>query len=188
MEKFILEKTKFKDVVVITPRVFEDQRGYFCETHNYFNLAQYGFTVNFVQDNESKSKKNVIRGLHYQWDEPMGKLVRVINGSVRDVIVDIRKGSQTYGESLSVVLSDENKKQLWVPPGFAHGVVSLEEGTILSYKCSSVYNQDGESGINPFDKKLNIDWGLPVEEALISEKDLLAKSFDEYTKNAKFNI
>ena len=186
MQKFTIEKTKFDDVVVIIPRIFSDDRGYFCETYNVENLKEIGFVEDMVQDNQSKSQKNVIRGLHYQWDDPMGKLVRVIKGAVKDVIVDIRKNSPTYGESEFFLLTEENNKQLWVPPGFAHGILSLEDDTIVSYKCSSVYNSEGESGIDPFDNYLNVDWGIDKSEAVISEKDKIAKSFLQYDRDPKF--
>jgi len=186
MQKFTIEKTKFEDVIVITPRVFTDERGYFCETYNADNLKELGFEEDMVQDNQSKSQKNVIRGLHYQWGAPMGKLVRVVKGSVRDVIVDIRKGSHTYGESESFLLTDENNRQLWVPPGFAHGILSLEDDTIVSYKCSNVYNSDGESGINPFDDYLKVDWGIKESDAIVSAKDKVANSFLQYDRDPKF--
>ena len=172
MKKFIIEKTKFNDVLVITPRVFADNRGYFCETYNVPNLSIMGFETKFWQDNESKSRKNVIRGLHYQWQPAMGKLVRAVHGRILDVIVDIRKGSPTYSQTMSIELTSENRKQLWVPAGYAHGVLSLEDNTIISYKCSGVYNSEAESGLNPFDKNLNIDWGIAPENAVVSEKDL----------------
>lgn len=186
MKKFIIEKTKFNDVLVITPRVFADNRGYFCETYNVPNLSIMGFETKFWQDNESKSRKNVIRGLHYQWQPAMGKLVRAVHGRILDVIVDIRKGSPTYSQTMSIELTSENRKQLWVPAGYAHGVLSLEDNTIISYKCSGVYNSEAESGLNPFDKNLNIDWGITPENAVVSEKDLLAKTFDEYDNDPKF--
>ena len=186
MKKFTIEKTQFDDVILITPRVFADHRGYFCETYNVKNLRELGFNEVMLQDNQSKSHKNVIRGLHYQWNNPMGKLVRVLHGAVRDVSVDVRKYSPTYGQSDSFLLSAENNKQLWVPPGFAHGILSLEDDTLVSYKCSSVYNPNGESGINPFDKYLNIDWGISESEAIISEKDKIAQSFLDYDRNPKF--
>ena len=186
MNKFIVENTKFDEVLLLTPRVFTDDRGYFCETYNHENLRDLGFLENLVQDNESKSKINVIRGLHYQWDKPMGKLVRVVKGSIIDVMVDFRKGSPTYGDHMKVLLSDENKKQIWIPPGFAHGILSLEDDTYVSYKCSSVYNQNGEGGINPFDEQINIDWGISKQDAVLSEKDFNAMSFIDYNKDPKF--
>ena len=186
MKKFVIEPTNFDGPLVIIPKVFKDERGYFCESYNVENLKFLGFKEKMVQDNESKSKKYVLRGLHYQWDDPMGKLVRAIKGSILDVIVDIRKGSKTYGEHFSIILTSENKKQLWVPPGFAHGILSLQDDTIISYKCSSVYNQEGESGIDPLDPALGIDWGCKIEDLVLSKKDLEAKSFYEYDQDPKF--
>ena len=186
MERFIIEKQELEGICIITPKYFEDDRGYFCETWNYENLKELGFDIEMSQDNESCSKKGVLRGLHYQWDKPMGKLVRVIKGSVYDVCVDIRKNSPTYGCYIKVLLSDENKRQLWVPAGFAHAILSLEEDTIVSYKCSNVYNQEAESGLNPFDEELNINWTIPREEMILSSKDLKAQSFSSYKNNPKF--
>jgi len=186
MKKFFIEKTDFNDVVILTPRVFEDDRGYFCETYNIENLKDIGFDVGFCQDNESRSKKNVIRGLHYQWEPEMGKLVRVISGEVLDVIVDIKKNSPTYGQHRKFYLSSKNKKQLWVPAGYAHGILSLAEDTIVSYKCSGSYNSNAESGLNPFDDNLNIDWGIQKQDAIVSEKDMIAKDFSSYDKDPKF--
>jgi len=188
MDKFSIEKTKFDEVLVITPRVYEDDRGYFCETYNVENLKNLDFTEEMLQDSQSASKKNVIRGLHYQWEGPMGKLVRAVRGSVRDVVVDIRKGSPTYGEHMSIVLSCENHKQLWVPAGFAHGILSLEDNTTVTYKCSSVYNSNGEGAINPFDSSLDIDWGILKEEAILSPKDMTAQTFGEYDMEPKFEF
>jgi len=188
MKKFTIDKTELDGVLILTPHVFSDERGYFCETHNMFTLLELDFNVEFVQDNESKSKKNVIRGLHYQWTPPMGKLVRVISGAIVDVVVDIRKDSPTYGDHLKFHISSENKKQIWVPPGFAHGMLSLEEDTIVSYKCSEYYNPEGESGLNPFDPRLNIDWGVrdKQRDTIVSKKDLVAKSFEIYDENPRF--
>lgn len=188
MQKFTIEKTKFEDVLVITPKVFNDHRGYFCETYNIQNLRDENFTIDFVQDNESMSKKHVLRGLHYQWEPAMGKLVRAVSGEVLDVIVDIRKGSPTYGEHLSVKLSDTNKKQLWVPAGFAHGILSCSENAIVSYKCSGVYNSNAESGINPLDPQLGIDWGFDTSKLILSDKDKKAQTFKEYTEQPKFTF
>ena len=186
MIKFNIEPTKFKEVLIITPKTFEDNRGYFCETYNIESLRKLNFVENMFQDNESYSKKNVIRGMHFQWDQPLGKLVRVAKGSVMDVVVDIRKNSPTYGQHLRLELTDKNHKQLWVPPGFAHGFLSLEEGTYVMYKYSNAYNQKGESGIDPFDETLNIDWGIPREEIVLSSKDSKAQSFIEYDQEPKF--
>ena len=186
MKKFTIKHEELEGLMTIEPKFFEDDRGYFCETWNYENLKELGFDINMWQDNQSLSGKNVLRGLHYQWDKPMGKLVRVVKGSVYDVCVDIRKDSPTFGKYFKVLLSEKNKKQLWVPAGFAHGILSLEEDTIVLYKCSNVYNQKGESGVHPFDKQLDIDWGIPIEEVILSTKDREAQSFLDYKNNPKF--
>lgn len=187
MKKITKEKSKnFNDVFVFTPKIFHDHRGCFYESYNEDTFKDVEFYETFVQDNFSISKKGVIRGLHYQWDGPMGKFVKVANGAIMDVIVDIRKGSPTYGIHESFMLTSENKKELWVPHGFAHGIVSLEDNTVLHYKCTAVYNQDGESGINPLDASLNVDWGLDVNDLILSEKDITAKSFSDYDKDPKF--
>jgi len=165
---------KIPDVKLIEPDVFEDERGFFYESFNQqkFNEA-IGLDVAFVQDNHSKSKKGVLRGLHYQ-EEPFaqGKLVRVIAGEVFDVAVDIRKDSPSYGQWVSEILSAENKKQLWIPEGFAHGFLSLEEDTVFSYKVSNYYSTHHEVSINPFLKEFSITW--PRLEYLLSDKDLKA--------------
>ena len=186
MKKFTIEKIEFDDVLVITPNVFHDHRGYFCETYNIEKLLESNFSEVFVQDNESKSGKNVLRGLHYQWQPAMGKLVRCVSGEIQDVIVDIRTGSPTYGEHFSIRLSETNKKQLWVPAGYAHGILSLKENTIISYKCSGVYNSTAESGINPLDPALNIVWDCNVGDIILSDKDRSAQTFEEYSKQSKF--
>tara|TARA_R110001583_G_scaffold18383_38_gene73194 strand:- start:1026 stop:1607 length:582 start_codon:yes stop_codon:yes gene_type:complete len=186
MKKFTIEKTKFDDVLVITPSVFHDHRGYFCETYNIENLSESGFSEVFVQDNESKSGKNVLRGLHYQWQPAMGKLVRCVSGEIQDVIVDIRNDSPTYGEHFSIKLSETNKKQLWVPAGYAHGILSLQDNTVVSYKCSGTYNSAAESGISPLDTTLNIVWDCNTEDIVLSDKDRDAQTFEEYSKQPKF--
>ena len=186
MQRFIIEQTDMHGLVTIKPNCYNDERGYFSETWNYNNLKKLGFDNMLWQDSESMSKKNVLRGLHYQWNKPMGKLIRVVRGSILDVCVDIRKNSPTYGSYTSILLSEVNKKQLWAPPGFAHGILSLEEDTVTLYKCSSVYNKNGEAGIDPFDKELNIDWGIKKQDVVLSVKDSSAKSFLEYKKDPKF--
>jgi|TARA_Y100000310_G_scaffold55194_2_gene50617 dTDP-4-dehydrorhamnose 3,5-epimerase len=189
MKKVAKEKSKnFNDVFVFTPRVFHDHRGCFYESYNENTFKEAGFNEIFVQDNFSISRANVIRGLHYQWDGPMGKFVKVASGAIMDVIVDVRKGSPTYGVYESFMLTAENKKELWVPPGYAHGIISLEDNTVLHYKCTAVYNSDGESGINPLDPELNIDWGIDKSSLILSEKDSAAQSFSEYRNNPKFNF
>ena len=166
-------------------KVFEDSRGHFFEAYkNSDFLKKYNFEEIFVQENHSVSHKNVIRGLHYQWDPPMGKLVRVVKGEVLDAIVDIRKDSENFGKSYSFILSEQNRHQLYVPPGFAHGFVSKTEESIVLYKCTAEYNSSGESGINPLDRALNIDWGINKDKMIISAKDSSSKTFEEY-KNDK---
>jgi dTDP-4-dehydrorhamnose 3,5-epimerase len=164
---------------------FIDHRGQFYEN---FRLDENNPILNqkFVQENYSVSKLNVIRGLHYQWSLPMGKLVRVSRGKILDVIVDIRKSSPNYGKVYYYELSDKNLEQLWVPVGFAHGFVSLSEESHVQYKCTTFYNKEGESGINPFDNVLNVKWGIPKETAICSEKDLVSEDFFTYSKNSKF--
>lgn len=162
--------TNIPEVLVIKPKVFQDERGYFLESFNKQVLDELGFRKDFVQDNESCSKKGVLRGLHYQVPPyQQGKLVRVIKGSVLDVAVDIRKGSSTYGIHVAKVLDDKSKEMLWIPPGFAHGFVSLEDGTIFSYKCTGFYNKESEGCIIWNDPQLDINWGINNPE--VSEKD-----------------
>lgn len=161
---------------------YKDDRGFFQETFN--KILQQDISADFVQDNESLSKKGVIRGMHYQWDKPMGKLVRCSFGEIIDVVVDIRKNSKDYGKVRYYNLSLENSNALWVPPGFAHGFEVISDIAIVTYKCTAFYNKNGESGINPFDKNLNIKWRSINK--VVSEKDLIAKSFIEYNKDIKF--
>ncbi len=168
-------KTKIDGLLIIELDVFGDDRGFFVETYNKEKYVEVGIDVDFVQDNLSKSTKGVLRGLHYQ-KEPyaQGKLVQVVTGSVLDVAVDIRHGSKTFGQWVSVKLTDENKKQFWVPAGFAHGFVSLEDNTIFSYKCTNLYSKESESAIMWDDAHLNIDWQLGqygIREPIISDKD-----------------
>jgi dTDP-4-dehydrorhamnose 3,5-epimerase len=180
-----IEKSSvFSDILIFTPTVYHDDRGYFYESYN--KLLSETLNVEFVQENHSVSKKNVVRGLHYQWQEPAGKLCRVVCGSLIDYVVDIRKGSLTYGNYDRFVLSEENRQMIWIPPGFAHGFVSLEDNTHLVYKCTSLYNPSGEGAINPFDSLLNISFPISKEEAIMSDKDENAQSFAEYNKDPKF--
>ena len=175
-----IEQTGLKDCFIIEPRIFEDKRGYFFETYNREKFNQLaGFEVDFVQDNESFSSKGVLRGLHLQKGEhAQAKLVRVIQGEVLDVAVDVRKDSETYGKHFSIILSEENKRQLFIPRGFAHGFVVLSDTAVFSYKCDNFYNKASEGGIVYNDPKLNIDWQLPQGQLLISEKDLVLPSLD----------
>jgi len=170
--KFI--RTDIKDVIIIEPEVHGDDRGYFLESYRQDQLEEFlGFRVKFCQDNESKSSKGVLRGLHYQLaPHAQTKLVRVIKGSVLDVAVDIRRGSPTFGQHVAVELSAENKKQLFVPRGFAHGFIVLKEDTIFAYKVDSYYSPECDRGIAFDDPSLNIDWILQKEQLKLSEKDL----------------
>ena len=171
--------TKLSGLVVIQPSVFEDARGHFFESYNKEIYFKHHITTEFVQDNQSLSQKGVLRGLHFQ-NPPyaQAKLVRVITGSVLDVAVDIRKNSPTYGEHFSEVLTSSDKNMLYVPIGFAHGFLVLEDNTIFSYKCSSVYNKDAEDGILWCDPDLNISWG--IKNPSLSEKDKAAKKFKDF--------
>lgn len=171
----IIENTNIEDLVLITPNIFEDNRGYFLESYNSKKLASV-INANFVQDNESLSQKNVLRGLHFQIPPfAQAKLIRVINGSILDVAVDIRKKSPTYGMHFKHILSGNNKKQLFVPEGFAHGFLCLENNTILNYKCSDYYNPESEKSIMWNDHDLDIDWG--IENPILAKKDQLAENF-----------
>lgn len=173
----MIEHTNIAGLLILTPQKFEDERGYFVESFNQekFNEA-VGTPVVFVQDNESKSSTGVLRGLHFQvppFDQ--GKLVRVVKGRVLDVAVDLRKNSPTYGQHLSVELSGDNGKQFWIPPGFAHGFLTLEDETIFAYKCTNYYHPASERSIRFDDPDLAISWN--IHNPIISEKDRLANNF-----------
>lgn len=163
--------TQIEGLVVIEPHVFGDDRGYFMETYNQQVFAEAGLTMTFVQDNQSKSKKGVLRGLHLQTRFSQGKLVRVISGEVYDVGVDLRKGSPTYGQYAGVRLSGENKKMFYVPEGFAHGFLVLSEEAVFTYKCTNLYRPEYDAGIIYNDPGIGIDWPLDGLEPLLSEKD-----------------
>ena len=174
-------KTKLKDCVIIEPKVFGDERGFFLETFQadrYANLA--GINLSFVQDNHSRSSKGVLRGLHFQKTKPQGKLVRVVRGEVYDVAVDIRQGSSTYGQWEAVILSEENKTQFWVPPGFAHGFVVLSETADFEYKCTDYYDPSDEGSLLWDDPSLNIPW--PIDNPKLSEKDANASLLADLKK------
>ena len=166
--------TPLQGCIVITPRIFNDDRGYFFESFNAKNFNEaVGYDVNFVQDNQSYSTKGVLRGLHLQQgDSAQSKLVRVTKGEVLDVAVDVRKASPTFGEHFSVRLSEENHQQFFIPRGFAHGFIVLSDVAIFQYKCDNYYNKVSEGGLHYADPVLNINWGLPENELLVSEKDL----------------
>jgi|TARA_Y100000385_G_scaffold263086_1_gene295248 dTDP-4-dehydrorhamnose 3,5-epimerase len=167
-------ETKLKDCFIVEPVVFKDSRGYFYESFSQNNFNKLiGRTVNFVQDNESFSSKGVLRGLHFQTGEhAQAKLVRAIKGTVLDVVVDMRKESPTFSQYFSIELSEDNKKQLFVPRGFAHGFVVLSDSAIFCYKCDNFYNKASERGLRYDDPYLGIDWRLPTTELVVSEKDL----------------
>lgn len=173
-----VKKTKLKDCVIITPKVYADDRGFFLETFQTQRYADSaGIILPFVQDNHSRSYKGVLRGLHFQKTKPQGKLVRVVRGKVFDVVVDIRQGSSTFGQWESVILSEECKKQLWVPPGFAHGFVVISDIVDFEYKCTDYYDPSDEESLLWNDPDLNIPW--PIEEPKLSEKDKNAKMLAE---------
>jgi dTDP-4-dehydrorhamnose 3,5-epimerase len=180
-----VKETKIKGCFVIEPSVFKDKRGYFFESFNqqlFNNLTSTN--TSFVQDNESFSTKGVLRGLHYQLGEyAQAKLVRVIKGKVLDIAVDIRKKSKTFGKHVALELSAENKKQFFVPRGFAHGFIVLSESALFSYKCDNFYNKESERGIIYNDPQLKIDWILPKNEIILSEKDLLLPKFKNIIAN-----
>ena len=183
--KFI--KTVIPDVYIIEPSVFGDNRGYFLECFNLEKFEENVYPIKFVQDNESKSSIGVLRGLHFQkppFDQ--AKLVRCVEGSVMDVAVDIRKGSPTYGKHVAVELSGENKRQLFVPRGFAHGFSVLSETAVFAYKVDNTYAPASDSGIRFDDKELNIDWGLTEEDIQLSEKDKNLQSFKDFDSPFKF--
>lgn len=165
-------KTKLDGVVIVEPQVFKDERGYFFESWNEQIYNEFGLTNKWIQDNESKSSYGVLRGLHYQLTPyTQAKLVRVISGKVLDVAVDIRQGSKTFGQYVSVSLSDENKRQLYIPRGFAHGFVVLSESATFAYKVDNKWSRESERGIIWNDPDIGIDWKIPTEDIILSEKD-----------------
>jgi dTDP-4-dehydrorhamnose 3,5-epimerase len=177
-------ETPISGLFIIEPKVWKDNRGYFYESYNTKLFAEAGINVTFVQDNQSSSQKGTLRGLHAQKAPyAQGKLVRVIQGRVQDIAVDIRKDSATYGRYLSIELSGENHKQLWVPPGFLHGFLTLEDDTIFTYKVSNYYDKASEIGVIYNDADLGINWGegeLPADQFILSEKDITLPSFKDF--------
>lgn len=166
-------KTELDGVVIIEPRIFKDKRGYFFESFSQKEFDQKVKPIQFVQDNESMSTYGVMRGLHYQrMPYTQSKLVRCTKGKILDVAVDIRKGSPTFGKHVTIELSEENHRQVFIPRGFAHGFAVLSETAILQYKCDNFYEPKADAGILLLDETLNIDWGIPLEKAILSEKDL----------------
>lgn len=177
-------ETNLKDCYIIEPKTFEDERGYFFESFNKKTFERLtGLKVNFVQDNESFSKYGTIRGLHMQkGNYAQAKLVRVIKGRVKDVVIDVRSDSPSFKQKFEIELSEENKTQLFVPKGFLHGFSVLSDRAIFAYKCDNYYNKASETGVNPIDRLLNINWGIIPEQMVLSEKDKQQVGFDSFLK------
>jgi len=176
--------TDIPGLLVYEPKLFEDSRGYFFESYNEKVFKEQGIDLRFVQDNQSSSVYGVIRGLHYQLQpHAQTKLVRVLFGKVMDVAVDIRRGSPSYGKIFSIELSAENKKQLFIPPGFAHGFSALSEKAEVFYKCDALYNKESDAGIRFNDPALNIDWKIPADKIIVSDKDKILPTLAECKNN-----
>ena len=177
-----ISKTAIEGVVIIEPQVFKDERGYFFESYNQAKMEEAGLHYNFIQDNQSKSSYGVVRGIHFQKGEyAQAKLVRVLEGTVLDVAVDLRKNSPTFGKYVAVELSAENKKQLMIPRGFGHGFAVLSQTAVFAYKCDNVYNKASEGGIRFDDPDIGIDWKINSKDAILSEKDKNAPLLKEVT-------
>lgn len=182
-------QTDIEGVVILKPRVFEDERGYFFESYSKREFDKQVREINFVQDNESRSQYGVVRGLHYQkWPFTQSKLVRVLRGRVLDIAVDIRQGSPTYGKHVSVELSGENRLQLFIPRGFAHGFAVLSQDAVFQYKCDEFYHPESEGGIAWDDPLLNIDWKLPEKDIILSKKDTVNPKFEEIEPHFHYNV
>jgi dTDP-4-dehydrorhamnose 3,5-epimerase len=180
-------KTDFPGLLIFEPKVFEDSRGYFYESYNANTFTQEGVDIKFVQDNQAQSSYGVLRGLHYQLaPHAQTKLIRVLSGSILDVAVDIRKGSPAYGKVFTIELSAANKKQLLIPKGFAHGYSVLSPTAEVFYKCDEFYNKASEGGIMYNDPALNVNWQIPIDKVIISEKDLLHPVLDNCINNFIF--
>lgn len=180
MGNFKFMETKIKDLYIIEPKIFGDERGYFMESYNKKDFLEAGLDMVFVQDNESKSKKGVLRGMHFQTKHTQGKLVRVTKGAVYDVAVDLRKESPTFGQWEGVLLSDENKRQFYIPEGFAHGFLVVSDEAVFNYKCTDYYAPEYDCGILWNDLDVGIEWPLEeVEEIILSEKDKKQKVLKE---------
>lgn len=186
MGKFSVETCEIDGVKIITPTVFGDERGYFMETYQQNDFKEIGIDVEFVQDNQSASKKGVLRGLHFQKNFPQDKLVRVIKGAVYDVAVDLREGSETFGKWKGVLLSEENKKQFFIPKGFAHGFLVVSDYAEFVYKCSDFYHPNDEGGLAFNDPEIGVEW--PIEEGLeliMSDKDKKWGGLSQYVEERK---
>ncbi len=183
MGKFNFIKTEIEGVIIVEPTVYKDERGYFMETYQYNDFAAAGIDVKFVQDNQSMSKKGVLRGLHFQKQFPQAKLVRVISGEVFDVAVDLREGSATYGKYIGALLSAENKRQFYIPKGFAHGFLVLSDEAEFSYKVDDFYHPNDEGGLAWDDPDINIQWPIAEGmEIILAEKDRANPSLKELNK------
>ncbi|WP_195972826.1 dTDP-4-dehydrorhamnose 3,5-epimerase [Clostridium thermobutyricum] len=188
MSNFKFIETKIKDLYIIEPKVFGDNRGYFMETYSKKAFNEAGLTMEFVQDNESRSKKGVLRGLHFQTKHTQGKLVRVTDGAVYDVAVDLRKGSPTYGQWEGILLTAENKKQFYVPEGFAHGFLVVSDYATFNYKCTDFYAPEYDGGILWNDPDIGVEWPLEgIEEILLSEKDKNQKRLKDVNLPFEYN-
>lgn len=188
MNKFKRVETGIKDLIVIEPTVFGDNRGFFMESYSKKDFSEIGMDIEFVQDNHSKSKKGVLRGLHFQTQHVQGKLVRVTAGAVLDVAVDLRKDSSTFGKHYLVELTADNKKMFYIPPGFAHGFLTLEDNTEFQYKCTDYYAPEFDSGVLWDDSNIGIDWnfekyGLSADEVLLSDKDKQQQTLKEFVES-----
>ena len=179
-------KTELNGVIIVEPRIFEDSRGYFFESYNEAEFVKNGITNRFIQDNQSKSSYGVVRGLHCQTgNHAQAKLVRCLYGRVLDVAVDIRPNSQTFGKYISVELSDENKRQLFIPRGFLHGFSVLSETAVFAYKCDNLYCKESEFGVRFDDPDINVDWRIPAEKIITSEKDRIAKRLKDVLNHGR---
>ncbi|SEC12989.1 dTDP-4-dehydrorhamnose 3,5-epimerase [Paenibacillus sp. GP183] len=180
MGQFQITKTDINGLVIIEPKVFGDHRGYFMETYNENNFKAAGVPTSYVQDNQSKSREGVLRGLHFQKKYPQGKLVRVLSGEVFDVAVDLRKDSPTYKKWHGVILTGENNKQFYVPEGFAHGFLVLSKEAVFAYKCTDFYHPEYEGGVLWNDPEINVEWPIHhLQEVLLSDKDMSLKTLAE---------
>jgi dTDP-4-dehydrorhamnose 3,5-epimerase len=180
---FSIESVHLGDVIVITPQVNGDARGFFMETYRADHFRELGLPTEFVQDNHSRSAKGVLRGLHFQWDPPMGKLMRVTSGAAFLVAVDVRKGSPTLGQWFGLEVSAENKKQVWAPYGFARGFCSLTDGCEVQYKCTGIYNPQAEGGIYFADPAIGIRWPIDPSTAVISDRDRRAPTLAQWLES-----
>jgi len=180
-----IESRHLGDVAVVVPEIFQDPRGFFTETFRADQFADLGLPTNFVQDNHSRSCKGVLRGLHFQWEPPMGKIMRVTRGAAFLVAVDIRKGSPTLGQWVGIEASEENRRCVWAPAGFARGFCALSDLTEIQYKCTGIYSNKAESGIRWNDPAIGIQW--PLADVILSEKDKVARTLDEWLATPESN-